>query len=942
VVSSVDVRVLGPLEVSAGDDGVELGGPRLRALLALLVAADGRVVGLPALVDALWETGGPPDAGRTARTYVSRLRAALPDGTVETRAPGYALRVGPDAVDARRFERLAAEGRAALRDGRAADAAERLAEGLRLWNGDAYGEFAGTPALAAEGARLERLRLAAVEDRIEAELACGAGAELVGELETLAGRHPGHERLWGQLMTALYRAGRQADALDAFRRARAGMVEAAGVEPSAALTALHGRVLAQDARLLADPAPAAVRPAQLPAAGSAFAGRRAELARLDAALEGPEPTAIWALSGTAGVGKTAMVLHWGHRVAERFPDGQLYVNLHGFDPVRPARDAGEVVRGFLDALGVPGEKVPARPEDRTALFRSLLAGRRMLVVLDNARDAEQVRPLLPGAPGCLTVVTSRDRLTPLVATDGALPLVLPLPSDAEARELLARRLGADRLAAEPAAVDEIIARCARLPLALAVVAGRAATRPDAALGTLAAELGEAAASAGAAGAVAELDAFDAADPATDVRAVLSWSYRALRPESARMFRLLALHPGPDMAPAAAASLAALPVPRARRALAELTTANLLVDHVSGQFCRHDLLTAYAAERVAADETEEDRRAAVRRVLEHYLHTAEAAAEALYAPRAAARAEPPGPQVAVGTFADPDDALAWFRAERGGLLAAVRLAAGTEEADLAEPLAWSCFTFLDRWGHWGDAETVQRHALAATTRLGDRRGQADAHRRLATAYHRLGRHDDAETELRRALDRHVETGDAEGQAHCHDLLSGLRRGQGRPAEALEHSRRALELYRAAGHRAGEGEALNALGWIEIMLCDFRAALVHCGQALVLQREIGDRSGEAGTHDSIGWAHHHLGDHDLALACYRRAIELHRRLGERHQEAEALVHVGRTQRAAGRPAAAREAWRRALALFEELESPDAHDVRAELLELEGLERVGGRAG
>ena len=392
------------------------------------------------------------------------------------------------------------------------------------------------------------------------------------------------------------------------------------------------------------------------------------------------------------MGKTALAVHWAHRVATQFPGGQLYVNLRGFDPVGPALDPGQALRGFLDAFAVVPERIPASLDDQVALYRSLLAGLRVLVVLDNARDAEQVRPLLPGSPGCLAVVTSRNHLTGLIATQGAHLLDLDLLPPAEARELLARRLGAGRAGREPDAVEQIMAGCARLPLALTIAAARAATSPDFPLAVFAAELGEA-------GRV--LDPFDSGDVATDVRAVFSWSYRALSRGAARLFRLLGLHPGPDITLGAAASLAGITPDQARAMLAELTRGHLLAEHRPGRYAFHDLLRAYATEQAQTCDDDGARGAAVARVLDHWLHAARAAVtliDPFFAPAAPA---PPRPGVVLAGPATAGEALNWFTNERATLLAAVLLAAEAGFATHAWQLAWALNTFLLRRGLWDD-------------------------------------------------------------------------------------------------------------------------------------------------------------------------------------------------------------------------------------------------
>jgi hypothetical protein len=480
-----------------------------------------------------------------------------------------------------------------------------------------------------------------------------------------------------------------------------------------------------------------------------FAGRVEQLRILDSLL-GTRPAAlvIAAVTGTAGIGKTTLAVHWAHRVSHRFPDGQLYVDLGGFRPAGTVVSPAEAVRGFLDAFAVPPDRIPASPTAQIALYRSLLADRRVLVVLDNARDAEQVRPLLPGAPGCLVVVTSRTQLASLVAAEAAHPVTLDLLSTAEASELLTRRLGAARVAAEPDAVREIIVRCARLPLALSIVAARATTHPGFPLATIAADL-----TSGGGG----LDGFGYPDTATDVRPVFSWSYLALGTPAAGLFRLLGLHPGPDITAPAAAGLAGIALPRVRALLAELSHAHLVTEHVPGRFTMHDPLRAYAAELSAECDREPDRRHALRRALDHYLHTAHAAARALDPAAPPVPLAPPDPDAAPERFADGTRALAWFGAEHAVLLAAINLAAGTGFDAHAWRLAWTLLPFLRRHGYWRDQAASHRIALQAARRSDDPLGMAHAHRGLGLAHRHLGL-DDAAAHLAEAAGLFIGLGD----------------------------------------------------------------------------------------------------------------------------------------------------------------------------------------
>jgi tetratricopeptide (TPR) repeat protein len=669
-------------------------------------------------------------------------------------------------------------------------------------------------------------------------------------------------------------------------------------------------------------------PRQLPAAVAHFAGREEELAALTGLLRDRAHTGgtvvISAIGGTAGVGKTALAVYWAHQVADRFPDGQLYVNLRGFDPAGTALEPAEAVRRFLDALAVPTERIPADPDAGAALYRSQLAGRRMLIVLDNARDTAQVRPLLPGAPTCLVLVTSRNQLSGLIAADGAHPITLDPLSATEARELLVRRLGADRVAAELVAVEETIARCARLPLALAIVAARAATDRLIPLGALAGELRN---THDRLNTLATAD-----DPHTNMRAVLSWSYHALTPAAARLFRLLGLHPGPDISTAAAASLAAVSLPQVRALLAELIRANMLVEPTPGRYSFHDLLRAYATEQTHRLDADAQRRHATHRMLDHYLHTAHAADVLLEPNRDPITLSLVQPGVTPESFADHQHARDWYTAEHAVLLAAVDHATGAGFDTHTWRLAWTLANYLDRQGRWHDEVSTQHAALAAAFRLADPIVQARAHRTLARAYTKLGLLDDAHAQLRNALDLYRRAGDPAGQAHTHHNLALVCERQARHRQALDHARQALDLSRAAGHQDAHAIALNQVGWYHAQLGDHQQALAYCQQALPLLQELNDRDGQAATWDSLGYAHHHLGHHTQAITCYQHALDLYGNLGDRYNEAVTVTHLGDTHHTAGDIEAARDAWRRAMAILDQLDHPDAETVRAKLHDLD----------
>jgi tetratricopeptide (TPR) repeat protein len=670
-----------------------------------------------------------------------------------------------------------------------------------------------------------------------------------------------------------------------------------------------------DERRRRPPAEAASAPPRhLPMDIPGFIGRAEYLAELDLLLESGDHPAV-VVSGPAGVGKTVFAVHWAHRVAGRFPDGQLYANLGGFDPLGAMVSPAEAVRGFLDGLAVAPDRIPQGLQAMTALYRSLLAGRRILVLLDNARDADQVRPLLPGSSGCLVVVTSRHVLTSLVATADAKPLALGLLSAPEARALLTRRLGGARLAAEPEAAEAILSACAGLPLALSVVAARAATRPGLALATLAEQLRS-----------AGLNAMRGEDAATDLRAVFASSYSALPAVQARLFRLLGVHPGADIATPAVASLAGLSVGETGRLIAELVRANLIVESPPQRYSLHDLLREYSAGLPDQDERE----AALRRVLDHYLHTAHGADLLLYPHRGdtidLAR---PEEGVVVERFDTGEEALRWFGREHDILVRAVRRAAETGLDAHAWQLAFVLATFLDRQGYWADWTATMDIALGAGERLESTAAQALIRRALGHAHVRQGHLDQARTHMALARDLACSLGDDLGQAQAHHTLGFISELQGDRAQAFDHARRALGLYRSAGQEAGQAKSLNAIGWFHAQDGQYAEAVEQCDQALTLLRGIDDRYGQAHTWDSLGFARRHLGELATAVACYANALDLFRELGDRRYEAEVLTHLGDARLASGDAEAAEAEWHRAVDILDQLgHTKEADEVRSRL--------------
>jgi DNA-binding SARP family transcriptional activator/tetratricopeptide (TPR) repeat protein len=934
--------LLGPLAVRRGPDVVAISPGKQQALLAGLLLKANTVVSVGELTEVLWDSRPPPSARPSLQTHVMRLRKSLSDhdhSLISAQPDGYMITVGVSNLDVNLFERSLAGARDAARARSHADAAARLRTALALWRGQALAGIASETLAMREVPRLTEMRLDALEARIDADLHLGRHAEVISELRLLTAANPLRERLHAMLMLALYRDGQQAGALAAYHVARKALVEALGAEPGTELRGLQQKILAADAEIAAPDHPdvaagpagaghvfperqaAGTVPRQLPAPVAHFTGRTAELSALAGLLDqrGGGTVAISAIAGTAGIGKTALAVHWAHHVANRFPDGQLYVNLRGFGPSGPAMTSEQGARLLLDGLGAKPEQIPADLDAQAALYRSMSAGKRMLIVLDNARDAAHVRPLLPAAPGCLVLVTSRNDLTGLAAADGAHLIFLDLLTEEQSRELLAHRLGEARVGAELAAVAELTALCARLPLAISIVAARAAARPGLSLAAAAADLREA---------TSALDALSTGDPSTDVRQVFSWSCQQLSDRAAGMFRLLSVHPGPDISVPAAASLAGVPASRARQALAELARAHLISQPVPGRYAMHDLLRTYAAEEARAVESSSDRRAACHRVLDHYLQTASAAALILSPDREMVELSVPHPEVRPEELTDRGRALAWFGAERQVLLSIIDQAASDAFSTHAWQLPWAMAPFLEGQGCWHELVQTQEFALAAARELGNKAAQAEARFLKSHAHVRLGANGDAIAELTISLELARQLGNTLLRARAHFNLAQISHLTGHDDEAVSHARRSLRLCRATANRWGEAVSLNAVGWYSAHLGNHRAGLYYCGKALALHRQIGSQRGEAAALDSLGYVHFLLGNYAEAVGCYQDAIAIHGGTGDLDDQAEFLVHLGDAHQAAGDHDAARRAWQHALAILDDLQHPAAARLRTRL--------------
>jgi DNA-binding SARP family transcriptional activator len=938
----VDIRLLGPLEVRHAGSVVSLSAPKERVLLVLLALNLGRVVAIEELVDVLWGEDPPESAAPSVRVLISRLRKTLaaagcPD-VIHTRSPGYVLADDRVFVDVNRFENLVGQGRSQLAAGAARDASETLEQALGLWHGERLAESA-TEGLMGEAARLAERRLATLEARIDAQLADGRHAELVAELENLCRRHPLRERFWAQRMLALYRCGRQADALTAYHQLRTTLADDLGLDPSAELRHLERAILGQERTLDAVTAVEmdehserskysdrsdALVPRQLPIPPRSFIGRAVERRRMDALLPGggsqSDSGVLCVISGMAGVGKTALALLWARDNSATFPDGQLFLNLRGFDPEGTAMAPAEGLRIVLEAFGLPGERIPGNLGALSGLYRSLLAEKRVLMVLDNARNAAQVRPLLPASPGSAVIVTSRDQLSGLVAAEGAEHISLPLLTPAEARAMLIHRLGLPRTDAEPDAVEHITKACGRLPLALAVAAARAATAPQIPLAAIADELGDES---------ARLDVLAGMDPTTNVRSVLSCSYDALSPLAAELFRRLGQHPREsDISITAAASLSGWRLDQVRPPLSELVQANLVTEQRPARYHLHDVVHSYAREQARRADTEEDRHAAFHRLLDHYGQTVSSAAQLLRPTSEQVKASAPAAGVTTQPPAGRKEAIAWLRAERTGLVALIERAAAAGFDPPAYQLACDFADFLIRQGHRHDLATVSRAALAAARRMSDPSQEAHAERYLATAYIYLDEEGLAETHLRSALELLGQEDNQNGQARCYLDLSWLRDRQRDHRAALQHATQALELYSASGHQSGRANALNDIGWASAQLGDHQAAVTYCEKALATHKVLTDPDGEAHTWDHLGYAYQGLMNYKQAIICYQNAIDLYRDLGFIYDEAGTLDALGDSHQASGAPDLARSAWTRAVNLLEKLDDTATQQILKKL--------------
>ncbi|WP_394613851.1 BTAD domain-containing putative transcriptional regulator [Lentzea sp. JNUCC 0626] len=889
----VEFRVLGPLEVLL--DGVPVAVPagRGQVLLAALLLRPNEFVSVDELVERVWD-GDPPDperAHKTLQTVVLRLRRSLGAANcVRTSAQGYRAEVGPDQLDLTRFRELVAQG--------------EHGAALKLWRGPVLANVRSDSLHGEEVQRLVEEQVVALERRIDADLARAADV-LVPELRSLVREHPLRETFWAQLVLALHGAGRQAEALAAYQEIRTLLANELGVDPGPRLRQAHAQVLAGDVSVKV--------PRQLPPVHPHFVGRQDELARLTETLRARpgEPVLISAINGIGGVGKTVLAVRWAHQLADRFPDGQLYVNLRGFDLRAEPLDPVAAARNFLVALGV--QDLPRSDDAVLDACRSTLADRRVLVLLDNARNVEQVRPLLPGGGGSLVVITSRSRLSGLVVREGAHPVALDVMDEQAATDLLTERIGAARVAAEPAAVARLVQRCAGLPLALGIVAARASYGDS--LTTLADELeGE------------RLRALDIDDPETGVGAVFSWSLRCVSDGAARTFVALGAHPGPEFTVEAAASLTAVPPARARRVLDELVAGSLVTRTATGRFTLHDLLRDYASARFG-ELAREERAEAQNRMFDHYAHSALAAnlcaePHAKWTPLA-----PPSPDAVVLEPADVPSARLWILSEHRVLLGVLRDMVTAGADDLVWRLAYTLHLLLLREGQLADLEAAELLGLEAARRRDDVFGRQRMHRALGAINISKENYPEAEDHLLAALRCEQEMGNANGQADVSRGLAHIYEVTGQHERMLRvlgpiYPRIAeLTEYQQACFVGAYGRAHHRVGRLN-------RALELCLEAQARFAAISDADTAnpmPNNLETLADVYADLGRYAEATAHYRAGLDVLRRMNAHLDAAHALVHLAKFGIRAGDPATARESLVEALALYERLERSDVAEVR-----------------
>ncbi|NEE01255.1 AfsR/SARP family transcriptional regulator [Phytoactinopolyspora halotolerans] len=876
----MEFEVLGPVRILRDGQEAALSGQMQRVLVSMLLLHANRPASIDLLSNALW--GGEPDdrALQRLQLHVHRLRQTLGEPERVVFDPGgYRLTVLPGELDAERFESLVTEA-IEVATAEPERCTSLIRKALDMWRGTPY-QGVDFHELTGEADRLQELRMVAMEELYAAEIACGRHASAVGKLTELARQHPLRERLQALLMTALYKGGRQADALAVYRTAREMLVEELGLEPGPELHALERQILAGEPIGEAVRVPPRTVPAQLPHNVSGFVGRDAELAELDRLLQDNDGARIAVIAGTAGVGKTALAVRWAHEIKDRFPDGQLYVDLRGYGPGQPI-PSFDVLAGFLRAFGVEGAAIPQDVDERAARLRSLLDQRRVLIVLDNAATVEHVRPLLPGASSCFVVVTSRDALSGLVVREGAHRVGLDRMTVGEAQGLVDGLMGRAR-DVDAATTTRLIEHCARLPLALRIAAERIRERPGTRAADLVAELEQA---------EPRLDLLDAGgDEQTSMRAVFSWSYRQLDDDAALMFRSCGLHPGHDIDLYALTALMGHPsIHAAQQSIATLARAHLVDETTDGRYRLHDLLRVYAAELAVTTEGEEERRSALARLFDYYVYTAWRAME-IFAPQEAEIRPGFAPSVATAPNLDSyESAVRWLETERPNLVTLADRAVEMGLGEYATDISAILWRFLDLGSFLDDSRRLHTTALEEARRRNDRTGEGIALRAVGLVSHRMDRYDEATEYLERALALHTELGNTKLQAGILNDLAGVEHIVGRVDEAVEHLQRSLELFRAAGCRPLEVKPLCNLAF-NYRRQGRRAEAFEClEQALTIAEESGNRPGQAHALVNLVKVCRDAGRLQEAIEYAHRVLTLSRDSGIHNVRAYVLDHLG----------------------------------------------------
>jgi DNA-binding SARP family transcriptional activator len=922
--------LLGPLLVvdEAGRE-VTVAASRQRVLLTALALRANQVVPGEALAEQVWDGAPPNGAAITLRTHVRRLRMTLGPGLADrivAHPPGYLCRADEDEVDVLAFEALCRQADKALRCQRWADASSAADRALALWRGAPLLDVLSQTLRDEFVPRFEQLRVQVLENQAEADLRLGRHEPLVQQLRELVAEHPLRESFRAKLMLALVRSGRRAEALAAYREARKTLVAELGIEPGPELRTLHEQILAgedmqpdtppSDDRVLTT-TPASPVPRQLPAAAQHFTGRGTELAWLTGLAHRADPQAapsgtvvISAIDGMAGIGKTALAVHAAHLLSERFPDGQLFIDLHGYTQGQRPRTPNEALNLLLPSLGVSPDRIPTDIEQAAALYRQHLADTRTLIVLDNAVTEAQVRPLLAGGGSCLVLITSRRRLKGL---DDAHTLSLDQLPAAEAAALLRAVAGSDRVAAGDPLLDEVARLCAYLPLALRIAAALLRHRPTWTVAHLAGLLNDQ---------QRRIQALS--DGERDLSAVFDLSYRNLDEPHRALFRRLGLVPGPDLDRYAAAALLEVDQTTAGGLLEDLVDHNLLLCHAPGRYRPHDLIRAHARALAAADPAP-DSDAAVDRLLHYYAHTAHNASVPLTRwPRPA----PEGPAPAdAPVLTDPETARAWLRTERDNLEHADAYAHAHKLHEHTLALAAGLAELLRTDGPYPRALALHQAAVHTAERHGHPAAHANALADLGILRRLIGDLPGAEVALDQALEIYRATGDRHGEADALSELGRVRSQIGDLAGAAGALGRALEFYRATGHHHGEAYVLTSLGTVRRLTGDLVAAGEALTTALGIYRTVGYRSGEAEALTSLGIVRRLTGDLAGAGEALTEALEYYRTTGHRPDEAWVLNHVAATVAAEGDLPRAVACYQQALAMNRELNKPDGQAVGLE---------------